>query len=100
MGVELFHPMEKQKMDKQKRLNSNSNLIKIVPYKVYTILPHKGIQLTNRAVDKHAWMPIFVACTSYDHRLTHENHPRINGQIERMKPTFKEITAFECILKT
>lgn len=71
------------------------NLIKIVPYKIHTILTDNGIQFTNRKADKHAWMHIFDRIcheNNIEHRLTKISHPWTNGQVERMNRTLKEAT--------
>lgn len=71
------------------------NLIKKVPYKIHTILTDNGIQFTNRAQDKYAFMHIFDrVCNdnNIEHRLTKVNHPWTNGQVERMNRTLKEAT--------
>jgi transposase InsO family protein len=80
--------------DKQeKEIQALRNLIKIVPYKIHTILTDNGIQFTKRKVDKQAWMHIFDGVCHerhIDHRLTKVNHPWTNGQVERMNRTLKE----------
>jgi transposase InsO family protein len=71
------------------------NVIKVVPYKIHTILTDNGIQFTNRKQDKYAFMHIFDrVCHEHDieHRLTKLNHPWTNGQVERMNCTIKEAT--------
>ncbi len=71
------------------------NLLKAVPYRIHTVLTDNGIQFTNRACDKYAFMPIFDRVCSengIEHRLTKVNHPWTNGQVERMNRTIKEAT--------
>lgn len=71
------------------------NLIKVVPYRIHTILTDNGIQFTNRKVDRHAWLHIFGRIcqeNEIEHRLTKVNHPWTNGQVERMNRTIKEAT--------
>ena len=71
------------------------NLVKLVPYKIHTILTDNGIQFTNRKVNKLAFMHIFDrVCheNEIEHRLTKVNHPWTNGQVERMNRTLKEAT--------
>jgi transposase-like protein len=71
------------------------NLIKVVPYKIHTILTDNGVQFTNRKADKWAFMHIFDrVCleNGTEHRLTKVNHPWTNGQVERMNRTLKEAT--------
>ncbi len=66
------------------------NLLKAVPYRIHTVLTDNGIQFTNRACDKYAFMPIFDRVCSengIEHRLTKVNYPRTNGQVERMNRT-------------
>jgi transposase-like protein len=71
------------------------NLIKIVPYKVHTVLTDNGIQFTNRKADRWTLDHIFDrVCleNKIEHRLTKVNHPWTNGQVERMNRTIKEAT--------
>ncbi|TDI63291.1 MAG: IS481 family transposase [Alphaproteobacteria bacterium] len=71
------------------------NLIKMLPYKIHTILTDNGIQFTNRKIDKTAGWHIFDrVCheNGIDHRLTKIAHPWTNGQVERMNRTIKEAT--------
>jgi transposase-like protein len=71
------------------------HLIKVIPYRIHTILTDNGIQFTNRKVDKYAWMHIFDrVCHEHkiEHRLTKVSHPWTNGQVERMNRTLKEAT--------
>lgn len=71
------------------------NLIKILPYKIHTILTDNGIQFTNQVRHKHAFKHIFDrVCeeNSIEHRLTKVSHPWTNGQVERMNRTIKDAT--------
>ena len=71
------------------------NLIKVVPYRIHTVLTDNGIQFTNRKRDRYAFEHIFArVCREYriEHRLTKPNHPWTNGQVERMNRTLKEAT--------
>lgn len=71
------------------------NVIKVVPYKIHTVLTDNGIQFTSRKKDKYDFMHIFDrVCHEYEieHRLTKVNHPWTNGQVERMNRTLKEAT--------
>lgn len=71
------------------------NLLKVVPYKIHTILTDNGVQFTNRSCDVHAWAHIFDrVCqeNNIEHRLTKISHPWTNGQVERMNRTLKEAT--------
>lgn len=88
--AELLHTYGK--MDAAQFLR---NLIKIVPYKIHTILTDNGIQFTNRAIDRYAGVHIFDrVCreNGIEHRLTKISHPWTNGQVERMNRTLKEAT--------
>ena len=70
-------------------------LISFVPYRIHRILTDNGIQFTNRAKDKWAFMHLFDRlCQQHgiDHRLTKVNHPWTNRQVERMNRTIKEAT--------
>ncbi|GFR01614.1 transposase, degenerate [Trichonephila clavata] len=71
------------------------NLIKILPYKIHTILTDNGIQFTNQERHKHAFQHIFDrVCEEHyiEHRLTKISHPWTNGQVERMNRTLKDAT--------
>jgi transposase-like protein len=71
------------------------HLIAVVPYRLHTILTDNGIQFTNRAKDKWAFMHLFDRIclqNGIEHRLTKINHPWTNGQVERMNRTIKEAT--------
>lgn len=71
------------------------NLIKMLPYKIHTILTDNGIQFTNRKQDTAAFGHIFDrVCreNGIEHRLTKIAHPWTNGQVERMNRTLKEAT--------
>ncbi len=71
------------------------NLVKMLPYKIHTILTDNGIQFTNRKQDTTAGEHIFDrVCRENDieHRLTKIAHPWTNGQVERMNRTIKEAT--------
>ena len=71
------------------------NFIKVLPYKIHTILTDNGIQFTNRKIDKMAGWHIFDrVCdeNGIEHRLTKIAHPWTNGQVERMNRTIKEAT--------
>ncbi len=71
------------------------NLIKILPYKIHTILTDNSVQFTNQKRHKYAFQHIFDrACEENDieHRLTKVSHPWTNGQVERMNKTLKNAT--------
>ena len=71
------------------------NLIKLIPYKLHTVLTDNGIQFTNLEKDKLAFTHIFDrVCYQHGtlHRLTNPNHPWTNGQVERMNRTLKDAT--------
>ena len=78
------------------------NLIKVIPYKLHTVLTDNGIQFTNREKDKLAFTHIFDrVCFQHgiEHRLTKPNHPWTNGQVERMNRTLKEATGEALLLQ-
>ncbi len=71
------------------------NLIRILPYKIHTILTDNGIQFTNQKRHKYAFQHIFDrVCEEnvIEHRLTKVSHPWTNGQVERMNKTLKDAT--------
>ncbi len=86
-----------------------TSLIKVVPYKIHTVLTDNGIQFTETRGD--AWTTkeirhfmetgqLFLcgafdhvcAKENIDHRLTKPAHPWTNGQVERMNRTIKDAT--------
>lgn len=84
-------------------------LIKIVPYKIHTVLTDNGTHFTTPGNLRSAAHDIQIAiekgelfrahsfefaCAQnhIDHRLTKPNHPWTNGQVERMNRTLKEAT--------
>jgi len=72
-----------------------SHLVDVVPYAIHTVLTDNGIQFTHRKKDRYALMHLFdriCAANAIKHRLTKINHPRTNGQVERMIRTVKEAT--------
>ena len=84
-----------QKYGKLEAAQFLRNLLKIVPYKIHTLLTDNGIQFTNRKIDKYALQHIFDrVCkeNKIEHRLTKVAHPWTNGQVERMNRTLKEAT--------
>jgi len=71
------------------------NVVKMLPYKIHTILTDNGVQFTNRKTDTTAGRHIFDrVCdkNGIEHRLTKIAHPWTNGQVERMNRTIKEAT--------
>ena len=84
-------------------------LIKVVPYKIHTVLTDNGIHFTDPKGD--TWTPAEIrqmiarkepfrthafeyacALADIDHRLTKPKHPWTNGQVERMNRTIKDAT--------
>ena len=92
------------KLEKQaNRLTASAfleELIKIVPYKIHTILTDNGVQFTypprykGGPTARYMTHIFDIRCSQngIDHRLTKPNHPWTNGQVERMNPTLKETT--------
>ncbi len=71
------------------------NLLKMVPYRIHTILTDNGCQSINREKDIYAQMHIFDrVCKSnaIEHPLAKIKSPWTNGQVERMNRTLKEAT--------
>jgi hypothetical protein len=77
-----------------------SNLVKIVPYKIHTVLTDNGAQFCiqpryrNGATARFMRHMFYIRCLEHgiEHRLTKPNHPWTNGQVERMNRTLKEAT--------
>lgn len=84
-------------------------LIKVVPYKIHTVLTDNGVQFTDTKGESWNTQEIqgflrdgtLFLCTAFDlvcarenidHRLTKVRHPWTNGQVERMNRTLKDAT--------
>lgn len=68
------------------------NLIKILPYKIHTILTNNGIQFTNQRRHKYAFQHIFDRIckeNNIEHRLTKASHPR---KMAKLNKTLKDAT--------
>ena len=87
------------------------HLLEVVPYKIHTILTDRAFgallvretmargirfaeQPRNRNTIYSRPMQFDLTCEAnvIEHRLTKPNHPRTNGQVERMNRTIKEAT--------
>ena len=76
------------------------NLIRVVPYKIHTVLTDNGIQFADLPKNRSGITarlrghPFDRVCWAncIEHRLTKPNHPWTNGQVERMNRTLKEAT--------
>ena len=92
-----------QLVDKANRVTASAflvALIKVVPYKIHTILTDNGIQF--RFAPRYADGPTARYMThmfamrcrenGIEHRFTKINHPWTNGQVERMNRTIKDAT--------
>ncbi|GAB5520982.1 MAG: hypothetical protein RhofKO_32330 [Rhodothermales bacterium] len=67
-------------------------LVKLVPYKIHTVLTYNGIQFTHRKSDRYAFKHAFARicdANGIEHHLTNQNHPWTNGQVERMNRTLR-----------
>jgi len=92
-------------------------LIKVVPYKIHTVLTDNGKHFTDPRGE--TWTPVEIkkmlvegksfrahafehACAraDIDHRLTKPKHPRTNGQVERMNRTIKDATVKRSFYET
>jgi transposase InsO family protein len=75
-------------------------LIKVVPYKIHTVLTDNGIQFrlppryANGPTAPYATHMFGMRCreNGIAHRFTKINHPWTNGQVERMNRTIKDAT--------
>jgi transposase InsO family protein len=75
-------------------------LIKVVPYKIHTVLTDNGIQFrlppryADRPTARFSTHMFGMRCqeNGIEHRCTKINHPWTNGQVERMNRTIKEAT--------
>ena len=76
------------------------HVIKVIPYKIHTVLTDNGIQFTSppRYADgptaRYMTHMFDMRCreNGIEHRLTKVKHPWTNGQVERMNRTIKEAT--------
>ena len=76
------------------------HVIKVIPYKIHTVLTDNGIQFTfpPRYADgptaQYMTHMFGMRCreNGIEHRLTKVKHPWTNGQVERMNRTIKEAT--------
>lgn len=77
-----------------------SSLVRIVPYKIHTVLTDNGAQFCiqpryrNGATARFMRHMFHIRCIEHgiEHRLTKPNHPWTNGQVERINRTLKEAT--------
>ena len=89
--------------DRATRRNASEflrRLIKVVPYKVHTVLTDNGVQFCHMRHHRDGPTAQYSVhmfdriCreNGIEHRLTKPNHPWTNGQVERMNRTLKEAT--------
>ena len=81
---------------RMKSCSPGSLLLEFVPYRIRTILTDNAIQFAERPRNrgsitfrKMRFDPICQA-NEIEHRLTGPNHPRTNGQVERMNRTIRD----------
>jgi len=73
-------------------------LLDAVPYRIHTILTDNGIQFAeqprnrNTIISRPMRFDMICEANGIEHRLTKPNHPRTNGQVERMNRTIKDAT--------
>jgi transposase InsO family protein len=69
-----------------------------VPYQVHNILTDNGIKFAEQPRNRNTFysrpMRFDMICEANgnEHRLTKPNHPRTNGEVERMNRTIKDAT--------
>ena len=74
------------------------HLLEAAPYRIHTTLTDNGIQFAEQPRNRDGFtfrkMRFDMICPAngIKHRLTKPNHPRTNGQVERMNRTIKEAT--------
>ena len=86
-----FHPSA----GKRQAAEFLKKLEQLISYKIHIVLTDNGIEFCNRKKDTYAFEPIFDRVCRHsgiEHRLTRINHPRTNGQVDRMNRTIKEAT--------
>ena len=90
-----------QSVDKANRKTAwefPEHLLKAAPYRIHTILTDNGIQFAEQPRNRDSFtfrkMRFDMICQAngIKHRLTKPNHPRANGQVERMNQTIKDAT--------
>lgn len=89
-----------EKSDRTVASDFLSTLVKMVPYKIHTVLTDNGAQFCvqpryrNGATARFSRHMFQIRCHEHgiEHRLTKPNHPWTNGQVERMNRTLKEAT--------
>lgn len=74
------------------------HLLKVVPYRIHTILTDNGIQFAEQPRNRNTIyarpmrFDMICGANGIEHRLTKSNHPWTNGQVERMNRTIKDAT--------
>ena len=87
-----------EKADRRTAWEFLKHLLKVVPYRIHTILADNGIQFAdqprnrNTAYSRQMRFDMICKANGIEHRLTKPNHPWTIGQVERMNRTIKDAT--------
>ena len=84
-----------EKADRRTAWEFLEHLLRVVPYRIHTILTDNGIQFAeqprnrNTITSRQMRFDIICEANGLEHRLTKPHQPWTNGQVERMNRTIK-----------